>query len=135
MYPGPDQESEFFMKNISRLPLLFLGLCLSTLAGAQAGVTLLVKTDMSCNWKLDGQPMGQLKADDSIVVLVSPGEHLIEASTTVGPAAVRTKVEVDKIEKTVDIQLKSQIDQQQAETARERAGAPRPQPGPTPPPD
>ena len=51
------------MKNICRMPLLFLGLCLSTLAGAQAGLALLVKTDMDCNWELDGQPMDPLKAD------------------------------------------------------------------------
>jgi hypothetical protein len=100
------------MKKLSSLPKLFLGLGFSTLAGAQAGTTLLVKTDMSCNWKLDGQPMGLLKGDDSIVVLVSPGEHVILASTTDGESTIRTKVEVDKVEKTVEIQLKSQSDQQ-----------------------
>jgi len=115
------------MKTIRSLPFLFIFLCLSTFAGAQAGVTLLVKTDMSCNWKLDGQPMGLLEADGPKVVLVSPGEHLIEAASTDGAATVRTKVEVDKVEKTVDIQLKSQNDRQSEmqhdEAAGERAGA------------
>ena len=114
------------MKYVSSLLLLFLGLCLSTLAGAQAGTTLLVKTDMSCNWKLDGQPMGLLMAGDPKVVLVSPGEHFIEAATTDGVATVRIKVEVDKVEKTVNIPLKSENDQQSkmhhAEIARERVG-------------
>ncbi len=95
------------MQNIRSLPTLFLGLCLSSVAGAQAGTTLLVKTDMSCNWKLDGQSMGILRADDPTVILVSPGEHLIEASATDGVATTRTKVDVDKVEKTVSIQLKS----------------------------
>ena len=125
---GPDfQESELFMKNICNLPLLFLGLCLSALAEAQAGVTLLVKTDMDCNWKLDGQPMGLLKADDSKVVPVLPGKHLIQAATIDGVVKIRTKVEVDQGQKMVEIQLKSQHDQklkmQQAETARKQAEA------------
>lgn len=121
------QESEFFMKNICSLPLLFLGLCLSALAGAQADVKLLVTTDMDCNWKLDGQPMDPLKAGDSKVVPVSPGEHLIRAATTDGVVKIHTKVEVDQGQKMVEIQLKSQHDQQlkmqQAETARKQAEA------------
>ena len=78
------QESDFFMKDIWRLPLLFLGLCLSAPAGAQADATLLVETDMDCNWKLDGQLMALLKADGSKVVPVSPGEHRIRAATADG---------------------------------------------------
>ncbi len=54
------------------------------LAGAQAEVKLLVESDIDCNWKLDGQPMSPLKADDSRVVPVSPGEHRIRAATTDG---------------------------------------------------
>lgn len=117
-----------FLQNIRSLPILSLGLCLSSLAGVQAGVTLLVKTDMSRKWELDGQPMSPLMAEDSRVVLVSPGEHLIQASTTDGVATIRTKVEVDKTEKTVSIQLKSPYDQQSKmqhdDAARKRAGAP-----------
>ena len=86
--------------------LLFL--CLSALASAQSGTTLLVKTDMGCNWKLDGQSMGMLKADDANVVLVSAGEHLVEAAATDGTAFIRTKVQVDQVEKTVDLRLRSQ---------------------------
>jgi hypothetical protein len=71
--------------------------------------------------------MGVLAVDDPKVVLISPGEHLIEASATVGAATVRTRVQVDKVEKTVEIQLKnkkpksdndSQSKPQQAETPR-----------------
>ena len=84
------------MKNIRSLPLLFLGLCLSALAGAQAGGSLLVKTDMDCNWKLDGQPMGLLKTGAPKSVPVSPGEHLVQAATADGLVKIRTKVEVDQ---------------------------------------
>jgi hypothetical protein len=116
------------MKTISSLSCLFLGLCLSVHAGAQTGTTLRVRTDMNCNWKLDGQPMGPLWADTPIVVAVSPGEHLIEAATPDGVTTTRTRVELDKVEKTVDIQLKNrnerQLKMQIADAARERAGAP-----------
>jgi hypothetical protein len=103
------------MKKISSLPILFLGLCIASHAGAQSSVTLLVKTSTSCNWKLDGMPMGLLAADRPIVVLVTPGEHLVEASPTDGAATIFTKVEIDKadkLEKTVNIGLKTQTGQQ-----------------------
>lgn len=48
--------------------------------------------------------MGLLMTDDSKVVPVSPGEHLIEAATTDG-LGTSTKVEVDQGQKTVGIQL------------------------------
>jgi len=123
------------MKVICSLPLLFLGLCLSTLAGAQDSGKLFVTTDMACNWKLDGQPMDPLKADDHKVVPVSPGEHLIQAATTDGVATMRTtfdttiptKIDVEMGKFWVAIQLKMQHDRQlkmqQAETAREPAEA------------
>jgi hypothetical protein len=123
------------MKNICSLPLLFLGLCLSTLAGAQADAKLLVTTDMDCNWKLDGQPMDPLKANDSKVIPVSPGEHLIQAATTDGVATNRipfnttkpTKWILDHDHFFVGIELKEQHDRQlemqHAETATEPANA------------
>jgi hypothetical protein len=104
------------------LPILFLCLCCSSLGRAQAGVTLLVKSGIRCDWKLDGQPMGMLRPDEPRVVLVSPGEHLIEASPSDGAAPIRTTVEVDKVEKTVDIGRKGQNDQQ---SKREHAEKPR----------
>jgi hypothetical protein len=82
---------------------------------------------MDCNWKLDGQPMGLLKADNSEVVPVSSGEHLIQAATTDGVVKIRIKVEVDQSQNTVEIRLRSRHDQklkmQQAETARKQAEA------------
>jgi hypothetical protein len=115
------------MKNIYRLVLLFL--CLSALAGAQAGVTLLVKSDVDCNWKLDGHPMNLLKADNSRVVPVSPGEHFIRAATTDGVTKIRIEAEIDQGQKMVKIQLKDEHDQElkrrQEETIRKQAEAER----------
>src|ERR1035441_1377204 len=113
------------MKDICSLLLLFLGLCFSTLAGAQDGGTLLVTTDLDCNWKLDGQPMDPLKADNSKVVPVSPGEHRIRAATTDGVTKIRIEAEVDQGQKMVEIKLKSEHDQQlkrqQEEAIRKQA--------------
>jgi hypothetical protein len=123
------------MKNICSLPLILLGLCLSTLAWAQDSAKLLVTTDMDCNWKLDGQPMDPLKADNSKVIPVSPGAHLIQASSTDGVATIRTtinttiptKMDVVMGKFWVAIQLKMQHDRhlnmQHAEPATEPARA------------
>ena len=115
------------MKTICSLLLAFLGLFLSALAGAQTGPALLVKADMDCNWKLDGQPMDPLKADHPKVVPVSLGEHLIQAATTDGVTKTRIDTEIDQGQKMVEIQLKSEHDQelkrQQEETIRKQAEA------------
>lgn len=108
------------MKHIRSLPLLFLGLCLSPLAGAQADATLLVKTDMDCDWTLDGQPMDPLKADDSMVVPVSPGEHRIRAATTDGLTRIHIEREVDQGQKIVEIQLKDEHEQELKRQPEER---------------
>ena len=109
------------MKTICGLLLAFPALFLSALAGAQTGPALLVTTDMDCNWKLDGQPMDLLKAGRAKAVPVSLGEHLIQAATTDGVAKIRIDAEVDQGQKMVEIQLRSEHDQQlkrqQEETA------------------
>ena len=123
------------MKSIRSLLLLFLGLCLSALAGAQADVTLHVTTDMDCNWKLDGQHMEPLNVGDRKEFTISPGEHLIQAATSDGVATMRTafntttptKFDVDNGKFWVSIGLKMQHDRrlkmQQAETAVKPAEA------------
>jgi hypothetical protein len=116
------------MKSIwSILSLLFFGLCLSSLAGAQVGATLLVRSDVDCNWKLDGHPMSLLKADGPRVVPVSPGEHSIRAATTDGVTKIRIEAEIDQGQKIVEMQLKVEHDQelkrQQEETIRKQAEA------------
>ena len=108
------------MKDICRQTFLFLGLCLSARAAAQADVTLLLKTDVDCNWKLDGQNMDPLKAHDQKVVPVSPGEHRIWAITTDGVTKIRIEAVVDQGQKIVEIQLK---DEHEQELKREKVEA------------
>ncbi len=110
------------MRNRCRLSLLAFGLWLPAVAGAQTGVALLVTTDMSCNWKLDGQPMGQLVAGDPKVLVVSEGEHRIEAATADGLATSQTKAAVDQVQRTVDIKLKLEYDHQLKIQKAEAAG-------------
>lgn len=109
------------------LLVLTAGFGLSALAGAQAGATLIVKTDIDCNWTLDGQAMGLLKAGDSKSLPVSSGEHLIRAATTDEVVAVRIKLAAFQGQKAIDIRLKSEHDQrlknQLAETARKQSEA------------
>lgn len=102
------------MKNFRSLFLLFLGLvlCISMSAEPEGNMTLMVRTDADCLWKLDGHAMGLLKAGDSAVVPVSPGEHRVRAATTDGLVVVHTKVEADQAQTVVDIQLESQHEQQ-----------------------
>jgi hypothetical protein len=71
-----------------------------------------VTTDTSCEWKLDGEPMGLLKVGDSKLVPVSPGNHSIEAATPDGLTTIRPNVEVNQGQKSVDLQLRSQHDLQ-----------------------
>jgi len=115
------------VKTICRLFLLVLGLCLSTLAGAQGEVTLLVKSDVDCNWKLDGKAMSLLKADESTIVPVSPGEHRIRAVTTDAMTEIRIEAEVDQGQKIVEIQMKDEHDRelksQQEEKLKKQAEA------------
>jgi hypothetical protein len=71
--------------------------------------------------------MGLLKVDDSKVVPVSSGEHLIQAATADGVVKIRIKAEVDQGQNTIGILLKDEHDQklkmQQAETAGKKAEA------------
>lgn len=118
---------EVLMKVICSLPLLFLDLCITSFAGAQVDIKLLISTDISCNWKLDGQPMGLLKAEEVKIIPVSPGEHLIQAATSDGVARTSTKLEVNPRNNAVRLHLNSQSDLQleieHAESANGPTGA------------
>jgi hypothetical protein len=78
----------------------------SAVCWAQSSASLLATTDFDCTWKLDGQSQGQLKADDSKVTVVSPGKHLVQATTTDGLSTFRTIVEVGQGQELVEIRLK-----------------------------
>lgn len=113
------------MKNLCAL--LFLALCLSSVAGAQDSGSLFVTTDLDCKWKLDGRPMGMLLVTDSKVVPVAQGEHVIESTSTDGVTTVRMEVAIGEGQKLVDIRLEKlhahELWMQRAESARKQAEA------------
>lgn len=81
-----------------------LVLCLS--AAAQTSPTLIVTADDLCNWTLDGKPMGILQDSDSKSFPVTPGDHLIEATSTRTDINFRTKVRVEQDQTAVAIQVR-----------------------------
>jgi hypothetical protein len=93
------------------ISLLVLG---GLIAKAQTAPTILATTDFDCVWRLDGQPMGTLKADDSKVAQVSPGKHLVQAATADGLASFRAVVEVNQGQEVVEITLRAAHDQNAA---------------------
>ena len=101
---------------------LFLMLLLFATAAplrAQSGATVLVTTDLDCNWKLDGKPQGVLKADDAKVVQVSLGKHLVQATSADGHDKWKTVVNVSQAgQEMVEIKLKDAHQRRVAETER-----------------
>ncbi len=98
---------------------------------AQSDTTLLATTDLDCTWKLDGKVQGNLKADDSVVVPISLGKHLVQATSTDGLDKWRTVVTVTQAgQEMVDIKLKEARQRRVAETepATQRTAPPTTQP-------
>jgi hypothetical protein len=72
-----------------------------------AKATLLVITDMDCDWKFDGVSQGRLKADDAKTVSVSPGKHLVQAISVDGKDNWRTIIGISgEGQEIVEIKLK-----------------------------
>jgi hypothetical protein len=61
-----------------------VGAAFRRIFGARPEVTLLVTTDLDCNWKLDGRLQGRLHAKESTIVPSTLGQHLLEARTVDG---------------------------------------------------
>ncbi len=96
---------------------LLIAVLVQTPLWAQSDTTLLATTDLDCTWKLDGKVQGNLKADDSVVVPVSLGKHLVQASSTDGLDKWRTVVTVTQAgQEMVDIKLKETRQRRVAET-------------------
>jgi hypothetical protein len=72
------------VKVLRGLLLPLFGLCLSSPVWAQSSASLLVTTDTSCDWKLDGVSQGRLNVDDAKVVKTTAGEHLLQATSADG---------------------------------------------------
>ncbi len=103
---------------------------------AQSDTTLLATTDLDCTWKLDGKPQGNLKADDSIVIPVSLGKHLVQAVSADGQVKFRSVVNIKQAgQEMVEIKLKEPQQRQSAKTepAAEPTAQPTAQPAATQP--
>ncbi len=89
-------------------------LALSTLLCAQSP-SLLVKTDAECQWSVDGEPQGLLKAGVEAKLNLSPGEHSIEAVALAGGPRWKETLRVENQDQTVAIPLKAAIARAEAE--------------------
>ena len=90
------------------LALVVMALC--SRSWAQAPASLVVTSDMDCNWKLDGVEQARLSADDTNVIKTFAGEHLIQATSLDGQAKWRGTVTADSAaQKVVKIPLSTMV--------------------------
>jgi hypothetical protein len=76
-------------------------------AKPEAGATLLVLSDLACNWKLDGEAKGRIDAGGSAKSKVELGQHLVAAATEDGEDQAKLLSEVKADGQTVvNIELK-----------------------------
>jgi hypothetical protein len=102
---------------------------------AQSAPTLLATTDLDCTWKLDGASQGTLKADDSKVVPLSLGKHLVQATSADGQDKWRAVITITQAgQELVEIKLKEAHQKRMAETqpALPSSSQPALQPAPQP---
>jgi Protein of unknown function (DUF1566) len=106
-------ESKMTKSMVGRLIVFVfaLGVCV---ARGQSDSAILATSDFDCAWKLDGQSQGHLRADDSKVVHVSSGQHLVQATSTDGLATFHAVVDVGSGQVLVSIALKAQHDSKAA---------------------
>jgi hypothetical protein len=86
------------VKMLRSLLLSLFGLCLPSLMWAQSAAALLVTTDTSCDWKLDGVSQGRLNVYDAKVVKTTAGEHFLQATSADGQMKWQGMVKADPSE-------------------------------------
>jgi hypothetical protein len=62
--------------------------------------TLLISCDLSCDWKLDSKPQGRIAENQSTVVGLILGDHLVVAESTDGIAHFEKTIEVSTAAQT-----------------------------------
>ena len=77
------------MRDLASLLLLVGVMAVCSRSWAQAPASVVVTSDMDCNWKLDGAEQARLSADDANVIKTIGGEHLIQATSLDGQAKGR----------------------------------------------
>lgn len=98
------------MRHLVCLHLLLGVLAIGSRSWAQAPASLVVTSDMDCNWKLDGVKQARLSADDANVIKTTVGEHLIQATSLDGQAKWQGTVTADSsAQKVVKIPLSAML--------------------------
>jgi hypothetical protein len=82
--------------------------------------TLLVRTDMACSWRLDGEDKGKLDTEARVRVQVDMGERLIEAVATDGGYKWEKTVKVSEPQSMV-VTIELRTAQDEAERAKRQA--------------
>jgi hypothetical protein len=87
-----------------------MAICSPSLSWAQASPSLVVTSDMACNWKLDGVEQTKLSADEANVIKTMVGEHVIQATSLDGQAKWLGTVTADSwAQKVVKIPLSDML--------------------------
>ena len=98
------------MRDLVGLFLLLGVMAICSRSWGQVPASLVVISDIDCNWKLDGVEQARLSADDANVIKTIVGEHLIEATSLDGQAKWQGAVTVDSLaQKTVKIPLSDKL--------------------------
>lgn len=98
------------MRHLVCLLLLPGVMAIGSRSWAQTPASLVVTSDMDCNWKLDGVEQPRLSADDTNVIKTIVGEHLIQATSLDGQAKWQGTVTADSsAQKVVKIPLSTML--------------------------
>jgi hypothetical protein len=65
------------------------------------GATLLMMCDLTCDWKLDGTPMGRINAGGSAKAKVELGQHMVVATTEDAFDKVEYEIKIRTAEQTI----------------------------------
>lgn len=97
-------------RGLAYLLWLLGGMALCSQSWAQAPASLVVTSDMDCNWKLDSVAQAKLSGEVAKVIKTFVGEHLIEATSLDGQARWQVTVTTDSsAQKVVKIPLSDML--------------------------
>jgi hypothetical protein len=105
-----DKSMKHAMRDLACALLLLWVMATGSRSWAQAPASLVVTSDMDCNWKLDGVEQARLSADDTNAIKTIVGEHLIQATSLDGQAKWQGTVTADSsVQKVVKIPLSANL--------------------------
>jgi Sel1 repeat len=69
--------------------------------GKPASATLIILCDLACNWKLDGEAKSGLAEGGSTKIVVTLGQHLVDAATQDGLDKVQQEIQIKSPVQTI----------------------------------